>query len=278
RAETDATAFSTDFGKKEEEEEVEEEKEEEKQKDGWRGSGKKKYTRLAGKSPDGFMRKVELWFVPLIICSSRTLGMTFVASNRMEWLLQRCLKEVVLHSVCRSVLLMLCLRSGADYKLVSASKPRPIVIYLSALKSLFGDFDIMTLLSFGCTHATPTCDRPPALGPGRVHVPRVVHRSIGVRLHSALTGSYVPGHHSVLLVNSPNERLAKDIGRYYWKGEIQDASEILMLVKTKTSRIQQIIEYVRSVHPYANPEVLSFPVEDGSLAYMKWMDEAMPDD
>ncbi len=33
----------------------------------------------------------------------------------------------------------------------------------------------------------------------------------------------------------------------------------------------------RSVHPYANPEVLSFPVEDGSLAYMQWMDEAIPD-
>ncbi|XP_023146887.1 protein CutA homolog isoform X2 [Amphiprion ocellaris] len=102
--------------------------------------------------------------------------------------------------------------------------------------------------------------------------------SIGIRLHSVFTGSYVPGHHSVLLINSPNEQTAKDIGRYYWKGEIQDASEILMLVKTKTSRIQQVIDYVRSVHPYANPEVLSFPVEDGSLAYMEWMDEAIPDD
>ncbi|XP_047424997.1 protein CutA homolog isoform X2 [Mugil cephalus] len=102
--------------------------------------------------------------------------------------------------------------------------------------------------------------------------------SIGVQLHSVFTGSYVPGHYSVLLINSPNEQAAKDIGRYYWKGEIQDASEILMLVKTKTSRIQQVIGYVRSLHPYANPEVLSFPVEDGSLAYMKWMDEAIPDD
>ncbi|XP_047185562.1 protein CutA homolog isoform X6 [Scophthalmus maximus] len=102
--------------------------------------------------------------------------------------------------------------------------------------------------------------------------------SIGVRLHSAVTGSYVPGHHSVLLLNSPNEQVAKDIGRYYWKGEVQDASEILMLVKTKTSRIQQVTDYVKSVHPYANPEVLSFPVEGGSLSYMKWMDEAIPDD
>lgn len=38
--------------------------------------------------------------------------------------------------------------------------------------------------------------------------------SIGIQLHSALTGSYVPGHHSVLLINSPNEQVATDIGRY----------------------------------------------------------------
>lgn len=38
--------------------------------------------------------------------------------------------------------------------------------------------------------------------------------AIGVQLHSTFTGSYVPGHHSVLLVNSPNEQAAKDIGRY----------------------------------------------------------------
>lgn len=34
----------------------------------------------------------------------------------------------------------------------------------------------------------------------------------------------------------------------------------------------------RSFHPYANPEVLSFAVQDGSLSYMRWMDEAVPDD
>lgn len=33
----------------------------------------------------------------------------------------------------------------------------------------------------------------------------------------------------------------------------------------------------RSIHPYENPEVLSFRVEDGSLPYMKWMDEAIRD-
>ncbi|KAI4817100.1 hypothetical protein KUCAC02_009382 [Chaenocephalus aceratus] len=170
--------------------------------------------------------------------------MTCVATSRMEWLFQRCHKEAVFFSGFRSVLLMSCLL---------------LVLSVSMYPGLW---------------------------------------SIGVQLHSAFTGSYSPGHHSLLLINSPNELAARDIGRaimerrlaasinilartstmYYWKGEIQDASEVLMLVKTKTSRIQQVMDFVRSVHPYANPEVLSFLVEDGSLAYMKWMDEAIPDD
>lgn len=37
--------------------------------------------------------------------------------------------------------------------------------------------------------------------------------SIRVQIHAALTGSYMPGYYSVLLVNSPNEQTAKDIGR-----------------------------------------------------------------
>ncbi|XP_030006651.1 protein CutA homolog isoform X1 [Sphaeramia orbicularis] len=170
--------------------------------------------------------------------------MTVGAGNRMEWLLQRCHKEAVSNSAFRSLLLIFCML---------------LVLTVSIYPGLW---------------------------------------SIGVQLYSAFTGSYVPGHHSVLLINSPNEQAAKDIGRaimerrlaasinilsrtstmYFWKGEIQDASEFLMVVKTKTSRTRHVIDYVRSVHPYANPEVLSFPVEDGSLAYMKWMDEAIPDD
>ncbi|XP_063067241.1 protein CutA homolog [Engraulis encrasicolus] len=124
-----------------------------------------------------------------------------------------------------------------------------------------------------------------------------VLKTLSTQLHSALTGSYVPGHHSVILINCPNEQVARDIGRllmerrmaacvnilprtstmYYWKGEIQDATEILLLVRTRTSKIQPLHEYVRSIHPYENPELLSFPVEDGSLDYMKWIDEAVPE-
>lgn len=38
-------------------------------------------------------------------------------------------------------------------------------------------------------------------------------RTIGLQLHSAITGSYVSGTHSVVFVNCPNEQIAKDIAR-----------------------------------------------------------------
>lgn len=79
------------------------------------------------------------------------------------------------------------------------------------LKSAIGDVDISTLVPY-CTHVHTQPTPVQLLVLSVSMYPGL--RSIGVQLHSALTGSYVPGHHSVLLVNSPNEQAAKDIGRY----------------------------------------------------------------
>ncbi|XP_067264142.1 protein CutA homolog isoform X3 [Chanodichthys erythropterus] len=104
-----------------------------------------------------------------------------------------------------------------------------------------------------------------------------VLKTLGVQIHSAITGSYVAGYHSVLLVNCPTEQTARDIGRYYWKGEIRDASEILLLVRTRTSVVQKLVAYIKAVHPYDIPEIISFPIDDGSQHYMKWMEDAVTD-
>lgn len=166
-----------------------------------------------------------------------------IVACRMEWLYPRWCKESIFHSVFR-FLCVLCL-----------------VVVLSA-----------------------------AVYPGLW--------SLGVRLHAVFTGGYVAGRHSVLLINSPNEQVARDIGRaimeqqmaasinilprtstlYYWKGEVQDATEFVMLVKTKTSKIQKVIDYVRSIHPYGNPDVVSLSVGAASTSYTRWVDEAVPDD
>lgn len=123
-------------------------------------------------------------------------------------------------------------------------------------------------------------------------------RTIGLQLHSAITGSYVSGTHSVVFVNCPNEQIAKDIARavldkklaasvnilpkaaslYFWKGEIEEATEILLLIKTKTSKVFMLSSYVRLVHPFEIPEVFSLPMDQGDVQYLKWLEEGMKED
>ncbi|XP_034607932.1 protein CutA [Trachemys scripta elegans] len=125
-----------------------------------------------------------------------------------------------------------------------------------------------------------------------------VLKSLGLQLHSAVTGSYISGTQSIAFVNCPNEQVAKDIARaimdkklaacvnilpkassmYFWKGEIEEATEILLLVKTRTSRISELSDYIRSMHPFEIPEFISLPIDQGNPLYLKWMEEGVPDD
>ncbi|XP_030817484.1 protein CutA homolog [Camarhynchus parvulus] len=121
-------------------------------------------------------------------------------------------------------------------------------------------------------------------------------RGLALQLHSALTGSSVPGTHSVVFVTCLNERIARDIARaimdrrlaacvnilpkssalYFWKGELEESTEILLLVKTRTSRIEELSNYVRSIHPFEIPEIISLPIDQGNPAYLRWMEESVP--
>ncbi|XP_036604313.1 protein CutA homolog [Trichosurus vulpecula] len=123
-------------------------------------------------------------------------------------------------------------------------------------------------------------------------------RTISLHLHSAVTGSYLSGTHSVAFVNCPNEEIAKDIARtildkklaacvnilprasslYFWKGEIEEATEILLLVKTKTSKIHELSNYIRSIHPFEIPELFSVPIDQGNPLYFKWIEEGVAED
>ncbi|XP_051022754.1 protein CutA homolog [Acomys russatus] len=122
-------------------------------------------------------------------------------------------------------------------------------------------------------------------------------RTLSLRFHSSLTGSYVPGTYSIVLVNCPNEQIARDIARaildkkmaasvnilpktsslYFWKGEIEEATEILLLIKTKTSKVSRLSTYMRLAHPFEMPEVFSIPMDQGDARYLKWLEEAMKD-
>ena len=60
---------------------------------------------------------------------------------------------------------------------------------------------------------------------------------------------------------------------FWWKGNIDSAQENLLVVKTKTSLLPEIISLVKKVHSYTIPEIIALPIIDGSQDYLEWIEE-----
>ena len=58
---------------------------------------------------------------------------------------------------------------------------------------------------------------------------------------------------------------------YRWKGRIEHADEVLLLIKTADDRLDEVIETVRSLHPYELPELLAVEARGGLAAYLDWV-------
>ena len=62
---------------------------------------------------------------------------------------------------------------------------------------------------------------------------------------------------------------------YWWKGKVERAKEILLIVKTKVSKMPAIIKAVKSIHSYKVPEIIALPITAGENRYLRWIDESV---
>ena len=58
---------------------------------------------------------------------------------------------------------------------------------------------------------------------------------------------------------------------YRWKGEIEKAEEVPLLIKTRGSLYAEVERVIRERHPYDLPEIIAVPVTDGLPAYLDWL-------
>ena len=58
---------------------------------------------------------------------------------------------------------------------------------------------------------------------------------------------------------------------YRWEGRLEDADELLLVVKTRADRTAALAARVRELHPYALPEVLELAAAGGSAEYLAWV-------
>lgn len=107
--------------------------------------------------------------------------------------------------------------------------------------------------------------------------------------------TYQPGTNSAAFITAPDETVAKTLAHglvsnklaacvnivpkvvsiYEWEGKINEDSEVLMMIKTTTSKIDDISKFIREKHPYTVAEVISFPIENGNQPYLEWITNSL---
>ena len=58
---------------------------------------------------------------------------------------------------------------------------------------------------------------------------------------------------------------------YRWQGKVEDATEWLLLIKTRRALLPQLTAALRAIHSYEVPEIVAVPVVDGLPEYLDWI-------
>jgi periplasmic divalent cation tolerance protein len=60
---------------------------------------------------------------------------------------------------------------------------------------------------------------------------------------------------------------------YRWRGAVETAAEVPVLIKTRESLYARVEQAIRKLHPYELPEVVALRVDRGLPAYLQWVAE-----
>jgi periplasmic divalent cation tolerance protein len=58
---------------------------------------------------------------------------------------------------------------------------------------------------------------------------------------------------------------------FRWKGNVDEASEFVIIVKTRTEKVKEIEKRVKEIHSYEVP----CKIEDGSCKYLEWINDSV---
>ncbi len=58
---------------------------------------------------------------------------------------------------------------------------------------------------------------------------------------------------------------------YWWKGKVETSEEWLCFIKSEKSLFSELEKEIKETHPYETPEIVAFPIVDGSKNYLEWL-------
>jgi periplasmic divalent cation tolerance protein len=60
---------------------------------------------------------------------------------------------------------------------------------------------------------------------------------------------------------------------YRWQGDMEEAAEVPVLLKTRATRYAEVEAAIRELHPYELPEIVAVPIVRGLPEYLGWVAE-----
>jgi periplasmic divalent cation tolerance protein len=62
---------------------------------------------------------------------------------------------------------------------------------------------------------------------------------------------------------------------YSWQGKVCDENEILLLIKTKAERFDEVVAAIKEVHTYDVPQIIQVPIVGGTAEYLEWIKDSV---
>jgi periplasmic divalent cation tolerance protein len=62
---------------------------------------------------------------------------------------------------------------------------------------------------------------------------------------------------------------------YRWEGQVEQAAEWQLVIKTDLSLFEAIADALQLLHPYDVPEIVALPIQQGYAPYMNWLEESV---
>jgi periplasmic divalent cation tolerance protein len=62
---------------------------------------------------------------------------------------------------------------------------------------------------------------------------------------------------------------------YNWKGGISTDSELLLVIKTRREKLDEVRSALLELHPYQVPELVALAIEGGHDPYLEWIEDSV---
>jgi periplasmic divalent cation tolerance protein len=104
--------------------------------------------------------------------------------------------------------------------------------------------------------------------------------------------------HVVIFINANTDKEAQDVAKallnnklaacvnivpkisslFWWNNKLDSAKERLLIVKSKTFLLHEIVRLVKDVHSYEIPEIIALPIVGGNPDYLNWISKEVKQD